>query len=86
MKFGAYMIRIVMSSWTIVALNRMKFLSLSLLINFGVKSILSGIRIVRGLIPGPIFLEDFIHPFTFKVRYTFFRQKKRWIMILNPFN
>lgn len=59
-----------------VTLNRMKFPSLSLLINLGMKFTFSGIRIVTGLIPGPVFLEDFIHLFTFKVRYTFIRQKK----------
>ena len=43
-EFGAYILRIVMCSWLIVSLIRMKCPTLSLLVNFALKSILLEIR------------------------------------------
>lgn len=45
-EFGAYILRIVICSWLIVSLIRMKCSTLSLLINFAMKPILLEIRTV----------------------------------------
>lgn len=67
LKLGTYMFMIVMYFWLTISLVRMKCTSLSLLIIFCLKSILSDIKIPIELLPDPLELEFICQPFYSKL-------------------
>jgi hypothetical protein len=79
--FGAYMLRIDISSWCIVPLINMKWPSLSLLTNFSLKSTLSDVSMATpACLWGPFAWKTFFRPLTlsqyscFSVRWVFCKQ------------
>lgn len=88
-KFGAYLFRIVLSSWLTIPLIIIKSPSLAPLICFSLKFILSDIRIVTPTYFLGSFSWNTFTIFHFKVapvfKTEFLVDRERWVLFLNSF-